>query len=99
MSEPQKKRRQFLADALFAGGAVGAAALGARWFSNRSREVAQNPEPTATASPAPTSTPSSTPTPTTQETCPPVGPGEPHIGGAVAPPDSRPAPAPAPRTK
>lgn len=46
MSESRIKRRRFLADALFAGGALGAAALGARLFSQP-----KEPEPVCIKTP------------------------------------------------
>lgn len=84
MSEPdQRKRRQFLADALFAGGGLAAAALLARSFVPAEPTVAQA-----------TSTPSPTPT-ATKTTCPPQPnvpyPGEmvaPHVEGKVAAPST-----------
>lgn len=57
MSQPEdrKKRRQFLADMLFAGGGLAAAALLAKNYA---------PQPTvAQATPTPSATPSSCPTP------------------------------------
>lgn len=88
VSEPDKrKRRQFLADALFAGGSLAAAALLARHFAQPEPVVAQT-------TPTPTPTPSSTPT-----SCPP-DPNRPVPGEMVAPPiEGKVAPAtPAPTT-
>lgn len=91
MSEPDKrKRRQFLADALFAGGGLAAAALLARGFMKPGEAVAQG---TPTPSASPSAKPSCPPTPNM-----PV-PGEmvaePQIEGKVAPaaPTSTPNPA------
>lgn len=84
MSEKQK-RRKFLADALFAGGALGAAALGARWFIP---PAVSEPEPQV--SPSPQRTPEKTPTPISTPVREDV-----HPGGAVAPRESCPtSPAP-----
>lgn len=58
MSEERLKRRRFLADALFAGGALGAAALTARYLTQP-----PPPEPPVPGNmPAPVITPSATPT-------------------------------------
>lgn len=85
MSDKQK-RRKFLADALFAGGALGAAALGARWFVP---PAVSEPDPQGSPTPqrTPDATPSNTPTPVPQR-----DPAlEVHPGGAVAPRESCPS--------
>ncbi|MCE7875486.1 hypothetical protein DYH09_34680 [bacterium CPR1] len=50
MSEPRKRRRQFLADLLFAGGAAASAALLARAFADPAQP---EPTPVATRTPPP----------------------------------------------
>lgn len=72
MSQEKLKRRQFLADALFAGGALGAAALAARYLSNTPPE----PEPKVMGKVAPVITP------TPVSTCEPV---EPNVDGGARP--------------
>ncbi len=72
MSQEKLKRRQFLADALFAGGALGAAALAARYLGSTPPE----PEPRVMGKVAPVDTP------TPVSTCAPV---EPNVDGAVEP--------------
>ncbi|GMU53387.1 MAG: hypothetical protein AMXMBFR33_25330 [Candidatus Xenobia bacterium] len=74
MSGDKLKRRQFLADALFAGGALGAAALAARYLGNTPPE----PEPKVMGKVAPVNTP----TPTPVSTCEPV---EPNVDGGARP--------------
>ncbi|MCE7875485.1 hypothetical protein DYH09_34675 [bacterium CPR1] len=74
MSADKLKRRQFLADALFAGGALGAAALAARYLGNKPPE----PEPKIMGKVAPVHTP--TPEPT--GICAPV---EPNVDGGARP--------------
>lgn len=59
MSEERLKRRRFLADALFAGGALGAAALTARYFTRPAEP--EPPMPGAVAVP-PELIPSASPT-------------------------------------
>lgn len=75
MSQEKLKRRQFLADALFAGGALGAAALAARYLGNTPPE----PEPKVMGKVAPVTTP--TPEPT-GGICAPV---EPNVDGGARP--------------
>lgn len=82
-------RRQFLADALFAGGGLAAAALLARSFTGV--------EPTVAQAPTPSSTPSATPSPA--HSCAP-SPDMPYPGEMVAAPpvEGKVAPAtPAPK--
>ena len=78
MSEDKIKRRRFLADILFAGGAISAAALVAKATQSAASPspVAQNPVPPGT--PTPPATPAVTPSV--------KAPPEPQLGGAVAPP-------------
>lgn len=78
MSEP-RKRRQFLADALFAGGALSVAAFGARHFLR----APESEEADASPTPEP-----HTPTPSAS----PVDAEPPHLGGAVCPPKETPVP-------
>ncbi len=61
MSQPEerKKRRQFLADMLFAGGGLAAAALLAKNFAQEPVVAQATPTPT----PSPAATPSNCPTP------------------------------------
>ncbi len=61
MSEPQKKRRQFLADVLFAGGALGAAALGTRYLMTPRAAPKEQPTPAPTATKKPPASPTPVP--------------------------------------
>lgn len=87
MSEDKRSRRRFLADLLFAGGALSAAALAAK-----SRMT--SPKPIASATPAQASpTPAQvSPTPQVQITPPVINGPEPPTPGLVAPPIATPEP-------
>lgn len=90
MSDDKIKRRRFLADLLFAGGAVSAAALLAKVTQTKGQTTVATGSPLPT--PACTSTPAgtSTPQPPVQldgDVAVPQKPvPEPRLGGAVAPP-------------
>jgi hypothetical protein len=55
VSQDQRKRRQFLADALFAGGSLAVAALTARWLTRPAPEpqAHQTPRPDVAKTPEP----------------------------------------------
>lgn len=76
MSEDKLKRRRFLADILFAGGALTAAAL------LTSEVLAKNPQ----ISPTPGGTKSPSPTPQNPTGKSTAKPPDPHLGGAPMPP-------------
>lgn len=85
MSEDKMKRRRFLADLLFAGGVISAAALLAK------ATQPAGPTTLATGTPAPQSaSPTPPPVQLDGDVAAPQPPVEPRLGGAVAPPQPQP---------